>query len=136
MPRARNGLRGSGHRGTTVEYQNDYVLRLIEQMGAALRLATRRFSEGASSEESLLATDEAIRAVVDIDPHIFLRMSPASMVALIEISNLDDRLVEKLAEALLLQADILQSEAAIVESGVRREQAAAVLEAIDPNRAN
>jgi hypothetical protein len=119
-----------------LEYQNDYVLRLIEQMGAALRLATRRFAEGASADESLEATDDAIRAVVDIEPSLFLRMSPASMASLLEISNLDDRLVTKLAEALLLQADILQSEASIVEAGVRREQAAAVLESIDPGRAN
>jgi hypothetical protein len=119
-----------------VEYQNDYVLRLIEQMGAALRLATRRFSEGASAEESMDATESAMRSVVDIDPRLFVRMSPASMAALLEISNLDDRLVTKLAEALLLQADILQSEGDLVEAGVRRQQAAAVLESIDPARAN
>jgi len=114
-----------------LQYQNDYVLRLIEQAGAALRLASRRFAEGASSDESLDATDEAIRAVVDVDPSLFLRMSPASMASL-----LDDRLVCKLTEALLLQADILQSEADIVGAGVRRQQAAAVLESIDPTRAN
>jgi hypothetical protein len=125
-----------GHRETTLEYQSDYVLRLIEQMGAALRLATRRFAEGASADESLDATEDAIRAVVDIDPQLFVRMSPSSMAALLEISNLDDRLVTKLAEALLLQADILQSEADLVEAGVRREQAAAVLESVDPGRAN
>lgn len=119
-----------------MEYQNDYVLRLIEQMGAALRLASRRFAEGASIDESLQATDEAIRAVVDVDPSLFLRMSPASMASLLEISNLDDRLVAKLAEALLLQAEILQADADIVAAGVRREQAAAVLESIDPSRAN
>ena len=120
----------------TVEYQNDYVLRLIEQMGAALRLAARRFSEGAPSEESLEATDEAIGAVIDIDPELFLRMSPPSMAALLDVSNLDARLVAKLGEALLLQADILQSEANLVEAGVRRQQAAAVFESIDPSRAN
>ena len=119
-----------------MEYQNDYVLRLIEQMGAALRLAERRFAEGASAEESLESTDEAIGAVIDMDPQLFLRMSPPSMVSLLEISNLDERLVTKLGEALLLQADILQSEADLIEAGVRREQAAAVLESIDPGRAN
>jgi hypothetical protein len=119
-----------------VQYENDYVLRLIEQMGAALRLAARRFAEGAPSEESLRATDDAIGAVVDMDPELFLRLSPPSMASLLEISNLDDRLITKLGEALLLQADILQGEACMVEAGVRREQAAAVLESIDPARAN
>jgi hypothetical protein len=120
----------------TLQYQNDYVLRLIEQMGAALRLATRRFAEGASSQESIEATDEAIGAVVDMDPKLFLRLSPPSMASLLEISNLDDRLVAQLGEALLLQADILQGEADMVSAGVRREQAAAVLASLDPDRAN
>ena len=119
-----------------MEYQNDYVLRLIEQMGAAIRLAARRFAEGASSEESLGVTGDAIGKIVDMDPELFLRLSPPSMASLLEISGFDDRLINKLAEALVLEADILQSEAALVEASVRREQAAAVLESIDPKRAN
>ncbi len=58
------------------------------------------------------------------------------MVSFLELSGFDDRLVVKLAEALNLQAEILESEGSLVLAGVRREQAAAVLESIDPARAN
>ena len=75
-------------------------------------------------------------AVVDMDPELFLRLAPPSMVSFLEISGFDDRLVIKLAEALELQAEILLSEGALIEAGVRREQAAAVLASIDPSHAN
>jgi hydrogenase maturation factor len=58
------------------------------------------------------------------------------MVSFLELSGFDDRLVVKLAEALSLQAEILESEGSLVLAGVRREQAQAVLESIDPGRAN
>jgi len=119
-----------------VQYQNDYILRIIEQMGAALREAFRRFRDGESAEVTLELTNEAIGMVVDMDPELFLRLAPPSMVSFLEISGFDDRLVIKLAEALELQAEILLSEGALIEAGVRREQAAAVLASIDPAHAN
>jgi hypothetical protein len=111
-------------------------MRIIEQMGSALRRATRRFAEGAPAAESIDATNDAIAIAVDVPPELFLRMSPQSMVSLLEISNADDRLIEMLAEALLFQADVYETEALLIEAGVRREQAAAMLEFIDPARAN
>lgn len=119
-----------------MEYQSDYLLRVIDQMSAALRLATRRFAEGASSDEAIEATNQAIGLVVSIPADVFVRMSPQTMVSLLEMSGPDDRVLEKVAEALLLQADVFQAEGSFIEAGARREQAAAVLEFIDPAHAN
>lgn len=119
-----------------MEYQSDYVLRVIDQMSAALRVANRRFAEGASSEESIDATNQAIGLVVSIPAEVFVSMSPQTMVSLLEMSGPDDRVLEKVAEALLLQADVFQAEGSFIESGARRDQAAAVLAFIDPAHAN
>jgi hypothetical protein len=119
-----------------VQYQNDYILRIIEQIGAAIRDAFKRFREGDDVEAPLELTNQAIGLVVDMDPALFLKLAPPSMVSFLEISGFDDRLVEKLAEALELQAEILLSEGALIEAGVRREQAAAVRASIDPANAN
>ena len=119
-----------------MEYQKDHVLRIIEQMGAALRDASRRFSEGAPADESIEATNEAIGLVVELPPEVFLQMSPQSMVSLLEMFASDDRVYSNVANALLLQAEVLQAEGSLIEAGVRREQAAAVLDFIDPSRAN
>lgn len=119
-----------------MEYQEDYMLRIIEQMGAALRDASRRFSEGASADESIEATSDAIGLAVEVPSEIFLQMSPQSMVSLLEMSAADDRVYAKVAEALLLQADVLQAEGSLIEAAARREQAAAVRDFVDPARAN
>ena len=119
-----------------MQYQSDYVLRIIEQMGAALRRAFERYRDGADDDEALDITSEAIGLGVDMDPRLFLRLSPQSMVSFVEISGFDDRLVVKLVEALHLEADILESEGNLVEAGVRREQAAALNGALDPTHAN
>ena len=119
-----------------MQYQDEYILRLVEQLGSMMRLAFSRFREGQSSSEPLDVTKQAIQMIVDVDADLFVRFSPQSMVSFIELSGFDDRLVVKLAEALSLQAEILESEGAIVLAGVRREQAAAVMESIDPERAN
>lgn len=119
-----------------MQYQSDYILRIIEQMGAALREAFARFSGGAEPEEPLAITEAAIGLVVDMDPSLFLRLSPQSMVSFIEISGFDDRVVAKLVEALELQADILDTQGNILEARVRREQARALQDAMNPANAN
>ena len=119
-----------------MQYQSDYILRIIEQAGAAIREAFQRFREGAESDEALELTEKAIGFVVDMDPKMFLRFSPQSMVAFLEISGFDSRLVTKLADALELQADILETRGSLVEARVRREQAAALRLAVDPAHAN
>jgi hypothetical protein len=119
-----------------MQYQNDHILRLVEQLGSMMRLAFMRFREGEGSSEPLDVTNQAIQMVVDVEPELFLRFSPQSMVSFLELSGFDDRLVIKLAEAMSLQAEILESEGSLVAAGIRREQVAAVLESIDPARAN
>jgi hypothetical protein len=119
-----------------MQYQNDHILRLVEQLGSMMRLAFMRFREGEGSSEPLDVTNQAIQMVVDVEPELFLRFSPQSMVSFLELSGFDDRLVVKLAEAMSLQAEILESEGSLVAAGIRREQVAAVLESIDPARAN
>ena len=119
-----------------MEYQNDYLVRVIEQMGAVLRVARQLFSEGAPAEESIDATNQALGLALDVPADLFVRMSPQSMVSLLEVSSSDDRVVVKIAEALMLQSDVLMAEGSLIDAGVRRDQANAVLEFIDPARAN
>lgn len=110
--------------------------RVADLMDAAMRQATRRFAEGAPVEEALQATHDAFALVVDVPADLFLTMSPQTMVSLLEMSGAEDPVLVKVAEALLLEADMLQTEGSLIEAGARREQADAVLEFTDPARAN
>jgi hypothetical protein len=117
-------------------YQQDYVLRLIEQMGALIRLAFERFRTGEEDSEPLELTEQAIGLAIDMDPELFLRLAPQSMVSFLELSSFDERVVERLVEALELQADILEAEGRLLEANVRREQASALRASVGPLHAN
>ena len=119
-----------------MHYESDYVVRIIEQMGAALREAFVLFRGGAGPEDSLAMTEAAMGLAVDMDPKLFLQLSPQSMVSLVEISSFDDRLVQKLADAIILEAEILEADGNIIEAQVRREQAAALRNTLGPAHAN
>jgi hypothetical protein len=118
-----------------MQYQSDYVLRLIEQMGGLVRRALEMLRMG-NEEEPYELAEEAIALALDIDPRVASRMSPQSLTSLLELNNLDDRVIELVGEALIVQADALERTGELVDAGVRREQSAAVMSLLDPNRAN
>jgi hypothetical protein len=118
-----------------MQYQSDYVLRLIEQMGGLVRRALEVLKLG-SDEESYELAEQAIGLALDIDPSLAARLAPQSLASLLEMNNLDDRVIQLVGEALLVQARALESAGEIIEAGVRRDQSAAVLALLDPSRAN
>jgi hypothetical protein len=118
-----------------MQYQSDYVLRLIEQMGGLIRRATEQMRSGGAEEPYELA-DQAIGLALDIDPAVASRLSPQSLVSLLELSNLDDRVIVLVAEALELEAEVLQSSGEMIAADVRREQASAVRSLLGPTHAN
>lgn len=118
-----------------MQYQSDYIMRLIEQMGDLVRQALQTLRLG-DSEASYDMAQQVIGMAVDLDPSIVARIAPQGLVALLEMNNLDDRVIEHLAEAFQLQAEALESMGELVEADVRRQQSRAVLGLIGPTHAN
>jgi hypothetical protein len=119
-----------------MQYQTDYVLRLIEQMGGLVRAAFERVRGGAGDAESYEMAQQAIGLALDVDPELVVRLSPSSLAGLVEMSNLDDRVVELIAEALTVEVEALEGQGEIIRAGIRREQAVAVLGLLDTGHAN
>ncbi len=118
-----------------MQYQNDYVLRLIEQMGSLIRRAFERYRAGGDEEPYELA-EQTIGLAIDMDPSIAARLSPQSLASLVELNNLDDRVIDLMAQALELEGEVLQGSGEMIDAALRREQAAAVRALLDPSRAN
>jgi len=118
-----------------MQYQSDYVLRLIEQMGALIRMAMAKERSG-SDEETYELAEQALGLALDIDPAVAARLSPRSLASVLELCNLDDRVIELVAEALEIEADALQINGGVLEGELRREQAKAARDLLDPRRAN
>lgn len=118
-----------------MQYQSDYVMRLIEQMGGMVRKALEMIRLG-SDEEPYELTEQAIGLALDLDPDVAARLSPQSLASLLEMQNLDDRVIELVAQALELQREVLERNGDMIAAGVRAEQAHAVRALLDPGRAN
>lgn len=118
-----------------MQYQSDYIMRLIEQVGGLMRRAVEVFRDG-SDDQSYELTDEAIGLIFDMDPAVATRLSPQSLASLVEMRNVDDRIIEVVADALDLQRSVLERNGEIVGARVRKEQADAIRALLDPNRAN
>lgn len=119
-----------------VEYDSDNILQTVDEMQALLRRASSCLRQGASAEEPLELSTRAIGLAVDMDPEQFVGLAPQSMVSLLEITGSDGRIVMGVADALDVQAEVLDSQGSLIEASVRREQAAALRASIDPARAN
>ena len=114
-----------------MSYQSDYVLRLIEQMGELVRRAMAKLGEGAADEPCEVA-GQAIGLSLGMDPAVASRLSSQSLVSLLELSSLDDQVINLLAQAIELEAEALQRGGEMIGAGVRREQASAVRSLLGP----
>lgn len=118
-----------------MRYQADFVLRLIEQMGQMLRAAMEKLAFGHSDEAYELA-QEAIGRALSFDPDLVERLSPASLVSLMGMDTIDDRVTALVCEALEIEAQALEATGDILEAGLRREQAGALRDLLEPDHAN
>lgn len=118
-----------------MQYQSDYILRLIEQMGSLIRRALERLGV-AEDEEPYELLQEAVGKALDMDPELASRLAPQSLKSLLEIENPDERVLQLMVEALELSAVLLDGRGDMVEASLRREQADAVRSLLDPSRAN
>lgn len=118
-----------------MQYQSDYVLRLIEQMGSLIRRALERVG-GIEDDEPYEYLQQAIGLALDMDPRLASRLSPQSLVSLLEIENPDERVIVLIADAFDASADVLEAGGEVVDGLLKRQQAAAVRSMLDPTRAN
>jgi hypothetical protein len=104
-------------------------------MGGLVRRAMEKLRIGSDAETYELA-EEAIGLALDLDAELAGRLSPQSLVAMLEINNTDERVIQLVVDALAVQADVLDRAGEIVGASVRRQQADAVRALLDPDRGN
>jgi hypothetical protein len=115
--------------------QSDYVLRLIEQMGGLVRRAKEKLHI-VDAEEPYEVSGQAIGLALGIDPSLASRLSPQSLVSLLKLGSLDDRVIELVAQAIELEAGALQTGGNATAAEVRREQASAARSLLGPTHAD
>lgn len=94
-------------------------------MAALVRRALEK-SGIKDAEEPHEVADQAIGLALDMDPGLASRLSPESLVSLLELGSLDDRVIELVAQAIELELGALQAGGDTISAEFRRSQAAVV----------
>jgi hypothetical protein len=105
--------------------ETDYVLRLIEELAAAIRAALEKAGLKDAEEPDDLA-GQAIGLALSMDPALASSLSPQSLVALLTLGDVDDRVVALVLQAIEIEAAALQHRGHLSAAQFRREQAAAI----------
>jgi hypothetical protein len=111
-----------------VPYQADYVLRLIEQLGAVIRGLKQRLSgaKPAADEDSEGAVAQAISLVLGVDPLVASKLSPQTLATMVELGGVHADVRASLVEVIELDSRLLEEAGRPAEAETRRAQAAAL----------
>lgn len=110
-------------------YQRDYILRLIEQAGAALRRLLAEIREQ-RPEEALETADAAVALVLDTSSELASSLTDEGLVVFLSAGGgVDVERAVMLAELLAGRADAFEAAGRPAEAGESRRRAAALLSA-------
>jgi hypothetical protein len=113
-----------------VPQQQDYILRLIEQLGAMIREALGKL-RGRDPEVRPGLAGEAIGLALSMDPSTASCLTPASLSALLTLGEVDTRVMTLLQEALDIEARACDDRGDYVTATLRRDQAEAIRTLLD-----
>jgi hypothetical protein len=105
--------------------QQDYVLRLIEQLGAVIRAALARLRHKGSDERPEVA-GQAIGLALSMDSSMAANLTPASLTALLQLGEVDGRVMALLQQALDIEATAYDDRGDYATAMLRRDQAEAI----------
>lgn len=107
--------------------RDDYLLEMVARFVEALVEGVGRQREG-RGEEALGSYEGVVGGVLDMDAGVALSLAPSSLVTMLQLSSVDERLAQLAAWAMGAAADVYEDEGSPL-ADVRRRQARAVAEA-------
>ena len=86
-----------------------------------------------NTEEPCKLAGEAIGMALDMDPLLAAGLSPQSLVSMLRLGNLDERVVTLVQQAIEVEAAALEGRGDMIAAGFRHEQANAVRSLLEEN---
>lgn len=109
--------------------EQDYLMRIISQLFAALRRSWERASGQEDPDGAARMLDEAIGEATELDGEALLSLSPDSMASILQVSGTDPQVSEYVARSLLLSSRYHGQAGNADLANLRRQQAYALAEA-------
>lgn len=110
-------------------YQSDYLMRMFLALATAIRDSIMRARGEDDLEGATEMLEMAFSQATEIDGSLLLKMAPESMVAMLQTTDADPKLMGYLARTLLLESTYLEQMHEDELSSLRRSQAFALSDA-------
>jgi hypothetical protein len=109
--------------------QNDYLMRMIMQLIAAIQRSILR--EEPSPEEDAKEIEDAVGDAIDIDSDVFFSLAPESIPTILGLGNFDKDIGDFVIRAIYYEASVLETGGFTEKAALRRAQADAICAAYD-----
>lgn len=106
--------------------EQDYLMRLIYQLGAAMRRSWEVSKNKEDPEDAANMLEAAIGVATDMDANILLSLAPESIAQIMNVSGVDPKVTEYIARSMLLEASYLDDASNTQLADLRRGQARAI----------
>lgn len=112
-------------------FQQDYLMRLIVGLAAAIRQALEKHDRQQDSQSSRLQLETAIGIAADMDADVLLALEPESVATMLLLGSLNDSVAEYIVHALILDSQYLLEDGYEDLSLLRKRQAEAIAESFN-----
>lgn len=110
-------------------YQSDYLMRMFLALATAIRDSIMRARGDDDLEGATEMLETAFSQATEFDGALLLKMAPESMVAMLQTSDADPKLMGYLSRTLLLESSYLERMHEDGLAALRRSQALALSDA-------
>ena len=85
-------------------FERDYLMRIIAELGAAMRRSLERSQADRNPEDAAKMLDAAIGEATELDGAALLSLSPESIASVLQVSGTDPAVTEYLCRSLMLSS--------------------------------
>ena len=108
-------------------FERDYLMRLIAELGAAIRRSMERNTQfDHTPGDSAKLLEAAIGTATDFDGVTLLALAPESIAQIMQVSGTDPRVTEYIARSLMLCARYYEEDGDTALADIRAQQARAI----------
>lgn len=110
-------------------FEQDYIMRLLLQMAAAIRRSLEQSQKDKDPAAAAETLENTISEASDVDGSVLLSLAPESIAGVMEISGTDPQVAEYISRSLLLESQYLSEAGKEQKARLRKEQAFAIAHA-------
>jgi len=104
-------------------FEQDYLMRMLLSFAQAIRRSMLKTQGQSDPKASAHLIEAAIGEATEMDGDILLSLAPESFAGVLKVSGTDPRVVEYVAQSLLLEASFLRDDGNHEKANLRKEQA-------------